>query len=118
MEKILLIVTDFNLRQLYHELLFSKNIEVVPISSISSAMVFLSLEDFPIIVIRVDENISEIEVFLDLRKRHSTWLKSKIFLLSSNLNLKKNLSPKDLILNTKYFPPSKSASRIRSEIYK
>ena len=117
MIKILLIASDFNLRQLYHELLFSKNIEVVPISTVSSAMVLLSLEDFPSIVIQIDGNSSEAEVFLNLRKKHPTWLKSRIFLLTHDLKLEESLENSDLMLNTSQFPPRQIASQIKSEIY-
>lgn len=101
MENILLIVSNRNLRQLYHELLMSKDIEVVPLEKISDAVVFLFVKNFDIIVLYIDEqNELEAENFLRLRSKRDDWKTIPVAVLTSFTGTFSDwLHENDLILN-------------------
>lgn len=115
MEILLLIISDWNLRQLYHELLFSKNMEVIPIDSIENAILILSLNKIDLAVIYVDdENVAEFEIFINLREKHKNISKVKIVLLTSFANFSFPFFPEnELVLNVDTFTPVEVTERIR-----
>ncbi len=83
MDKILLVISDPNLRQVYHELLFSKTIEIVATDSIGNAIMLLTIHEFRIAVFFVDEETGEIETFLTMRKKHAKWNNTIVILLTT-----------------------------------
>src|SRR5690349_4139900 len=84
MDVLLLIISDSNLRQLYHELLFSPSTEIVPIIDMGDALLFLTLHTYTAAIIYVDDdNGAEVCAFLQLRQKQISLLKTKIILLTS-----------------------------------
>lgn len=121
MEILLLIISDWNLRQLYHELLFSKNnIEVIPIDSIENAILILSLNQIKLAVVYVDnKNITELQVFLNLRKKHKNLLKTKIAIITSYIGLRfRHVSDEDIVLNTDKLTPVEITEKIKDLLIK
>lgn len=99
MEKVLLVVSDFTLRQLYHEFFFSQQIEIVPVSEIATAVLLLTLEEFTGIILYVVDPPGEIEVFLNLRQKHSLLSQVKLILLVDCHDFYPSLTEKDLLLS-------------------
>ena len=100
MEKILLIVSDWNLRQLYHEELLSKRIEVVPVENICDAMVLLVLSKFRAAVLFVDYHTSEeAEVFLRLRDKYESLRTTLMVVLTSETFDATLLAPEDMVFD-------------------
>ncbi len=114
MDKILLLVPDFNLRQLYHELLLSKNIEVIPLDNIYDAIIMVAFAKFKLLVLYLDDHNSlEGTVFLNIRKKHKVLLKTKIIILTEDEETySKMLTEKDLILNPSQLSPPNLAQKI------
>lgn len=118
MDKLLLIIPDWNLRQLYHELLISKNIEIVPLDKVEDAVLILSLTEFMAAVFYVNlRNSQEIENFLKLRKKHKKLSSVKIILLLeeslNNFSILKN----DLILDANKLNPAEVVEKLTNPYY-
>ncbi len=114
MDKVLLIVSDLNLRQLYHELLLSKTLEVLPVEDIGDATILLTLNQFSCAIIFADgKNTNEIEIFLNLRKKHRTLIKTKIVLLTPDDIFESLLIPTDLTLDPLLQSPVEMIERIK-----
>lgn len=118
MDIILLTVSEWNLRQLYHELLFSKTVEVVPTASISNALLLLTLSHFAAAVFYIDEqNAVEMEVFLSLRKKHQGLRNTKIILLTADNDAYASLlTDRDRILDPLKSTPQELINNIKSSI--
>lgn len=85
MDSLLLVVGNNNLRQLYHELLFSPSIEIVPISDVTNAILFLALQKYAAAVIYIDmHNDAEAIAFLKLRQNQESLLRTKVIILSAD----------------------------------
>src|SRR5690348_16360802 len=99
MDKVLLIIFDWNLRQLYHELLLSKDLEVTPTDSIENAILLLTMTEYQSVVIYTDETASEqVLTLLQLRKKHVRWTDPLFIILSADADMfQKWLKPTDLI---------------------
>ncbi len=109
MDKILLIITDLNLRRLYHELLFDKQCEVCSVDSIAKAIAFMAIDNFCGVILFVDQQ-NEVVSFLELRRKK--WREVKIILLTKDRDAySKRLGAKDVILD-----PTESHEAIISKI--
>lgn len=85
MDKILLLISDAKLRQLYHELLNSENIEVLPVSSVENAIAMFAFNTFNAVVIYPDDiEQSLIETFFHLLHKIDTVSRSRVILLTSD----------------------------------
>ncbi|MEO8582006.1 MAG: hypothetical protein ABI425_05550 [Patescibacteria group bacterium] len=118
MEKILLIVLDWNLRQLYHELLLTRNLEVTPIDSIEDAIVLLSLGQFETIVLYTDEQShNQVLTLLRLRKKYPRWQNLKFIILSADSDaFRQELNEADLIINPLLDSPVQVTDKIKKFI--
>lgn len=114
MDKVLLIVFDFSLRQLYHGILFSTQIEIVPVSKLSTAVLLLTLERFTAAVIYIVDDDMETEVFLNLRKKHHTFSKIKFVFLTDNKYFKNYISEIDIMLSPTQLPIRDLAEKIKN----
>lgn len=120
MENILLVILDFNLRQLYHDLLLTENTEVVPVSKIENAVLVESLTKFNLIVLYSDDiEQGSVKAFLRLQKRIEKFSKVKIALLTADENTySKCLTSGDQILNISKLTPAETIDRIRKMLKK
>ncbi len=101
MEKILVIIPQTNLLQLYHELLRKRQAEVLTTSTISHAIVYMLVEDFSAIIL-VDKQIHETLLFLQIRQKRRKWFQIKLILVSKSRDLyKKYLHPRDKFIAAK-----------------
>ncbi len=100
MKKIILIITNNKIRQLYHEILQSENIEVVPLSDLSTAIMILNLEKFDLAVLKNDQFLIETEIFLKLRQKHKNLSATKFVILSKNKDFNPKMIKADLLINT------------------
>lgn len=120
MDILLLIIFDSNLRQLYHELLLSKNIEVIPTNNISNATIMLTLNHVSSVVIYTDDtNEAQIEAFLRLYQKNKNWQSTKVILLASgetSYSRFLNIPQKDIILNPLLMSPVEVADKIKTII--
>lgn len=118
MDKILLIVPDWNLRQLYHELLFSRNIEVIPIDNIESGLPLLITTRIRLAIIYIDpNNLASAEVFLKVRQKDLKLLNIRVVLITSESETIDNLTKKtDLILNPDKLTPTEIVTSILQTI--
>lgn len=98
MGKILLIIQDFRLRQLYHERLFSTETEVVPVDDLASAVLLLTLDYFTLAVFYVEDD-EEAAVFLKLRERHERFSQIRFVLLAADNDFQDLMQLKDVILS-------------------
>lgn len=116
MDKILLLVSDWNLRQLYHELLHSKNVEILPTENIADASVMLMLNSCTAAIIDADSTFQgEVKVFLNLRSEHAKLSKTKVILLTSKLEFYGSLLRKgDFILDNCNLSVHETAQTIKS----
>lgn len=115
MDKILLIISDWNLRQLYHELLFSKTVEIVPIAEISDATVLLMLSSYRKAILHTTfEHMDEIELFLSLRNRHIKLSKTELIILTDNVEFYKSLiRSNDVILGEENLTPKEISVKVK-----
>ena len=115
MENILLIIADFSLRQLYHELLFSEYCEVVPVAKVANAIVIESLFDFRTVVLYPDDVApTEIDAFLRLQRKIKRFARARIVLLTSDHDLyARRLNATDTILDINELGPSEVIKRIK-----
>lgn len=117
MEKILLIITDWNLRQLYHEQILSKSIEVVPIDTYSNGLVILLLMQFAKVVVYVDEtSASQAEVFLSIRRKHQKLLAIPVILLGDKDAYTHFLTDRDVALDPLVFSPGEIIQHIQGVV--
>ena len=117
MDKVLLIVSDWNLRQLYHELLFSKNIEVVPVKDIIIAVLYLAADHFQAMVLYIDDESQNIQMFLHLRKERQSWRTIKLILLTSDKDLYQSyLTEIDITINLQKNTPAEIAEQIKAAV--
>lgn len=119
METVLLIVSEWSLRQLYHELLFGKDFEVVPVANVQDAILLITLIYFSTAVIYIDDKISTSAVaFLNLRKKHQGLRNTKMILLTSESYLyNRLLVERDVIINSDKLTPPQLAEEIKTSIY-
>lgn len=117
MEKVLLISYDWSLRQLYHELLLSKDIEVTPIDNIEDAIMLLTIGEFAGVAIYIDkESHNQVLTLLQLRKKHTRWGHLQFFILSAEgESFKRWLLPCDLILNPLLDSPMEITQKIKQQ---
>jgi len=100
MKKIILIITNNKIRQLYHKTLQSKNIEVTPIADLSIAIMLLNLNKFDLAVLDNDQNLIETEIFLRLRQKHKHLSRTKFIILSKNEDFHPKIVKTDLLIDT------------------
>jgi len=115
MGNILLVILDFNLRQLYHDMLLTENTEIFPVSKIENAVLVESLTRFNIIVLYTDDiEPGTVKSFLRLQKRIEKFSTVKIALLSADENAYvKCLTSGDQILNISKLTPQDTVDKIR-----
>ena len=122
MVSVLLLITDENLRQLYHRLLFSKNIELMVTSSIENAVVWLTIRHFHLILFYADDQKhTEVETFLRLRQKQTGWKQAQLILLSSisdTHNYQKLLTNSDLVLNPLAYTPTDLIKEVKTHLKK
>lgn len=120
MEIILLIVSDWSLRQLYHELLMSKNIEVVPVDSVENALVMLAVRKIDTIALYIDEsNETAAEAFLRLRTKREHWRAINLFLLSSDCaKCEPWIKENDTVLNPLSCSPLELMNEVKKKLLK
>lgn len=114
METLLLMIPETSLRQLYHELLLYKNIEVVPTSEMTNAMLFLTLCQYNGVVMFIDDtNIAEVEAFLSMRTKHRRYQKIQLILLTaSEVPYRELLIENDVVINLSKLSPGEVANTI------
>lgn len=119
-DRLLLLISDRNLRQLYHELLFSLQIEIVPVESISAALLMLTLENYTHAVLLVDErNSDEIIVFLALRQQQAQWQRIRFFIISFDERIRTApLEPFDMVIEGENKNPEEVSALICSFVHK
>lgn len=100
MKKILLIITNNKTRQLYHEIFFSKGIEAIPMAELSISMVLMTLNKFDLAILDADQNPLETEIFLRLRQEHNSLSKTKLVILTKNINFNPQINKNDILINT------------------
>jgi DNA-binding NtrC family response regulator len=117
MEKILLIIFDPSLRQLYHELLSTSDYEVIPADSIENALLSLMGNRISIVAIYVDDdNREEAEMFLKLCRYRQIWMDLRFAVISSQLINYPYNSMLDLKLNPDILEADEIASIIRNAL--
>lgn len=117
MDKILLVIPDWNLRQVYHELLLSKTAEIVACDSIENAVLHLTLTAFTIVVVWVEEDDAQMDVFLHLRNRRGSWKKTRFVLLASDkVRYQPLLQKADIVLNPLKLPMEDVITRIKGSL--
>lgn len=117
MEKILLVIFDPSLRQLYHELLTSSDFEVIPADSIENAMLNLMGNEISIVAIYVDDdNSEEAQMFLRLCRYRQIWMDLRFAVISSILIDYPYNSMLDLKLNPDVLEADEIASVIRNAL--
>lgn len=117
MEKILLIIFDPSLRQLYHELLNSSEFEVIPVDSIETAMLNLMGNKISIVAIYVDDdNREEAEMFLKLCRYRQAWHELRFAVISNQIINYPYNSMLDVKLNPDILEADEIASVIRNAL--
>lgn len=104
MKKIILIITDNKTRQLYHEILLSKKIEITPTANLSTAIMLLNLEKFDLAILDNGQNLIETEVFLKVRQNHHHLSRTRFILLSKNKDFNPKITKNDLLIDTSKLP--------------
>lgn len=99
MDKILLIVPQFELRQLYHEVLLSKHLEVVPVDNLAAAILLLTIETFKKVIYYVEESSLETEMFIKLREKYKNLSTVGLILLTDDITFKKRNSENYIVLS-------------------
>jgi len=115
MKKILLIIADNKVRQLYHEVLLSKEIEVVPITDLSTAIMLLRLDKFNLAVLDTGPNPIETEVFLRLRQKHQYLSKTKFIIISKENNFSPKIIKTDLFIDTSNVSFNNAINQIKNQ---
>lgn len=120
MDIILLFIPDWNLRQLYHELLLTRSIEVVPAHLVEDMMLLITLSKFSTVVIYLDDKSNEsLITFLQFRKKYNRWSNIKFILLTADKNdYSPFLYPKDTILNPILLTPVQISDKIKEIVTK
>lgn len=98
-KKILLIIGNQTLRQLYHELLSSKGLEVIATENITHALLMFTIHDFSAIIIYTDEE-TETKTFLKLRQRQLKWQVPLVLLTPEPDLFQHSLYKNDLLFNS------------------
>ena len=115
MEKVLLIITNHTLRQLYHELFVSESFEPVVSENVASALVMLTIHDNIAVVVLFDDQESEVQTLLRLRKRRRKWLRIPLVILTPEPALfARSLTKKDLLFNSLSINPTEVVDTIKT----
>lgn len=115
MDKLLLLISDARLRQLYHELLTSENFEIVAASTVENALVLQTLENISILIIYPDDTDSKmINTLLHLEKTVKQFSKTRIIVLTADTEQYASLlSPTDVTINTMHLNPDEIVKKIK-----
>lgn len=111
----LLIIPDSHLRQLYHEKLFSSELEIVPVEDLACALLLLTLMHFTVAVLHI-EIAEEAEVFLRLRSQNERFATVKLIVLSNNDYFDTIIKKNDMLLSPLKFSFKEIVSRIKKYI--
>ncbi len=112
-KKILLIISNNSLRQLYHELLSSSHFEVMASGNIADSLLLLTMYQFCIMLIYVDDD-TELKNFIRLRKRRRKWLQIPLIILTPEPDIYQYLiTKKDLLFNSLHILPREVVDTIK-----
>ncbi len=116
MDNILLLIPDFRLRQLYHDMLMTENIEIFPVSKVENAILVESITKFSLLVMHTDDiEPALVKSFLRLQKRIERFDKVSIVLLTADESAyMKLLTKNDLVLNISKLTPKETSNKIWS----
>ena len=118
MDKILLLVTDPKLRQLYHELLNSENIEILAVSSVENAIAMFAFNTFRAVVVYPDDIEQPlVETFFHLLHKIDTVSRSRVIVLTSDPDLYSPLFGKrDIAINIIHLNPDEIIVKIQKAL--
>lgn len=119
MDKILLLITDPKLRQLYHELLHSEKIEVLPVASVENAIAMFAFNTFKAVVLYPDDiDQSLIETFFHLLHKIDTMSRSRVIVLTSDPDqYSAQLGKRDSCINIIHLNPDEIIVKIQKALY-
>ncbi|KKS41875.1 MAG: hypothetical protein UV61_C0001G0101 [Candidatus Gottesmanbacteria bacterium GW2011_GWB1_43_11] len=113
-DKILIIISDRTLRQLYHELFVHEELEVTMAESIGEALVLLTLHKYSSIILYEDDEI-ETKTFLRLKHRRRQWFQIPLLILTPEPNVfATSVTKKDILFNSLYIHPSEIVEIIKT----
>ncbi|MFO0703125.1 MAG: hypothetical protein U0525_00155 [Patescibacteria group bacterium] len=120
MGNILLLIPNFNLRQLYHELLLTENIEIFPVSKVENTILVESINTYDILVIHTDDiEPGAVKSLLRLQKRIEKFSSVKIALLTADeYAYHKCLTGGDKVINVSKKTPVDTVQEIHSMLNK
>jgi hypothetical protein len=120
MYSILLLIPDFRLRQLYHDLLMTENIEIFPVSKVENAILVESITKFSLLVMHTDDiEPSLVKSLLRLQKRIEKFNDIDVILLTADESAYvKLLTKNDLILNISRLTPKETSDKIWGCLFK
>ena len=117
-EKLLLLIADSKLRQLYHELLNSEKIEIIPVASVENAIAMFAFNTFTAVVLYPDDiDQPLIETFFHLLHKIDTMSRSRVVVLTSDPDQYSSLLRNhDSVINIIHLNPDEVIAKIRKAL--
>lgn len=114
-EKIILLISDQRLRQLYHELLISENVEIIPAYNLENALLIESIDNISITILYPDDIESKsIERFLQVHQKIEKLSKVKMIILTSDPDQYASIVSVDrIIINIIHLNPDEVVKRVK-----
>lgn len=114
LDKVLLIINEIQLSQLYHEVLIASGYETIITEHVETAFPFLIISSFQAVIIFDNNQIESIENILDIRKKHRCWQKTQVIIVSVEdhfpFNINKDI---DIVVNPLLLSPGEIVARIK-----
>ena len=84
---------------------------------ISTAVMYLTADQFQAIVLYIDDETENIPMFLHLRKERQSWRKTKLILLTSDKNFyQSHLLETDISINLQKNTPAEITEQIKAAL--
>lgn len=118
MDKIIFVVPDPDLRQLYHELLFSEKIEIIPLDILTDAIILLVLTEVKLLIIYVDDNnLALANAVFHIRSKNLRLMKTKLVVVSPiDKEALKFLSNQDQLISPLHYNPEEIVKQIKASL--
>lgn len=113
--KVLLLIKDDPLRQLYHELLYTQYAEIIPFSTIEDAIAALAVSRYTALVLYPDD-MSEhtIDSFLHLLHKIESFAHTRLLIITIEPEIySQSIRQNDSVIGMMHLDPSEVALKIK-----
>jgi len=115
-DKMILLISDQRLRQLYHELLISENIEIIPVFNLENSLLIEYVDTIAITVLYPDDfKFVTVERYIQVHHKIGKLSKVIMIILTSDPDQYRGIDLKNkIIINIIHLNPDEVVKRIKA----